>query len=218
MNAVATLCDRVLLLDKGTVKTVGTPHTAISAYNDLMDTSRACAESDKVNIEQALALDQDGEPTQVFASGNPATICVRMRFHASLEHVVIAFVMMADGDKMIFGTNTMRLGGESLSVDKGDLVEIRLNTNLHLAPGTYGVRLSIFHYHMFRPVARRELLTLLIKEDPRVTGFANLNPVLGEFKKNGMVLMEGSRTDLDQTDKSTEDDGTTVCLVEGKTI
>ncbi len=196
MNAVATLCDRVLLLDKGKVKTIGTPHTAISAYNDLMDTNRDCADSDGVTVEESLSLDQDGEPTQVFASGSPATICVRMRFQATLEHIVIAFVVTTDGEKTIFGTNTMRLGGKSLSVKAGDIVEVGLHTHLHLAPGTYRVRMSIFNFHRYRLLARRDILTVLVKEDPRVTGLANLNPMLRVFKKNGTVMMEESQNGL----------------------
>lgn len=190
MNAVATLCDRVLLLDKGKVKGVGEPQTMIGAYNDAVNTRRDDAGVGVVTVEESMCIGEDGEPTQAFPSGASAAISVRLCFHAALTRFVIAFTVMAEDGKTIFGTNTMRLGGKSLSVEEGDRVEIRLHLGLHLAPGSYRVTMSMFHYHAYELLAVRDLQPVFIMANPRVTGVVNLNPVLGEFRKNGVVMME----------------------------
>ena len=189
MNAVAALCDRVVLLDKGKVKDVGEPGEIIGQYVDLVS-KKGGAEAGAVVVEEVVFRDEAGKPCRAFASGKTVQICLRLCFLARLEHVLIAFAVESDNEKMVFGTNTMRLGARSLSVEEGDRVEVTLGATLNLTPGTYAIRMSVLRYHVYEQVASVDLVTFQVNEDPRVTGIANLNPELIAFSQGGVSLIE----------------------------
>jgi hypothetical protein len=158
-------------------------------YVDLVSKKRG-AEADVVVVEEAGFRDEEGKPCRVFASGSAVQMHLGLRFLARLEHVLIAFAVESDSEKMVFGTNTMRLGARSLSVDEGDRVDLAMGATLNLTPGNYSIRMSILRYHVYEQVASVDLATFVVNEDPRVTGIANLNPELIAFSRDGVSLIE----------------------------
>lgn len=100
MNAVATLCDRVVMLDRGRVAEIGGSGEMVDRYIALTS-GRRCEGDAEVAVEEAVCRDEAGSPRAVFRSGESARIHLRMRFLVPLERVLVAFEIESEERRLV---------------------------------------------------------------------------------------------------------------------
>ncbi|MGZ5053897.1 MAG: ABC transporter ATP-binding protein [Methylobacter sp.] len=157
MGDVRTLCDRVILLDKGRVLKDGQPDEVVDYYNALI----AEKENAKVNVEQRR--DKDGwlltrsgtgearvKSLRLLdaASGQELSVAqvgqaVELKLEASIEvdipKLVLGFMIRDKQGHVVWGTNTWHTHQIQENVKSGDTVIFKLPFTCTLGSGSYSV-------------------------------------------------------------------------------
>jgi lipopolysaccharide transport system ATP-binding protein len=157
--AIKTLCDRVLLLDRGLLVQDGRPQDVLEYYNGLI----ARTESDysirqKSELGEAGGTTRHGDSqavidsveicksdvvTRVFVVG--AGISIRVRGHAEvdLDDLTVGILFRDRLGNNIFGTNTHHLGTAMKPIVKGQDFEAKFSLPLNLGVGNYSISASL---------------------------------------------------------------------------
>ncbi len=157
MGDVRTLCDRVILLDKGRVLKDGQPDEVVDYYNALI----AEKENAKLSIEQRrekngwlLTKSGTGEARvktlQLLdvASGNELAVAqvgqaVELRLeasiHADIPRLVLGYMIRDKQGHVVWGTNTWHTRQIQEDVKSGETVVFKLPFTCTLGPGSYSV-------------------------------------------------------------------------------
>jgi lipopolysaccharide transport system ATP-binding protein len=157
LGDVRTLCDRVILLDKGRMLKDGLPDEVVDYYNALV----AEKENAKLNVEQRrekngwlLTKSGTGEARvktlQLLdvASGNEIAIAqvgqaVELRLeasiHADIPRLVLGYMIRDKQGHVVWGTNTWHTRQIQENLKCGEVVVFRLPFNCTLGPGSYSV-------------------------------------------------------------------------------
>ena len=157
MSDVRTLCDRVILLDKGIVLKDGQPDEVVDYYNALIATK----ENAKLTVEQRREKDGwlitksgTGEARIKTlklldaASGNELTVAqvgqaVELRLEASIHvdipELVLGYMIRDKQGHVVWGTNTWHTRQIQEGVKFGEIVIFSLKFFCTLGPGSYSV-------------------------------------------------------------------------------
>jgi len=161
MGDVRSLCDRVILLDKGRVLKDGPPDEVVDYYNALIATK----ENAKLTIEQRRERDdwlysrsgtkaaavesvvlidgENGKPIKTAISGQSVTIRARIEAKEDIPELVIGFMLKDRAGHTVWGTNTWHTGQVLSGIKAGDKVECNLRLACALGQGSYGLSISL---------------------------------------------------------------------------
>jgi lipopolysaccharide transport system ATP-binding protein len=157
MGDVRTLCDRVILLDKGRVLKDGLPDEVVDYYNAMVSEK----ENQKLDIEQRRSksgwlLTRSGsgevrvESLQLHDAETGAEIAVARvgqrvelrllaKAHEALPRLVLGFMLRDKQGHVVWGTNTWHTRQVQDNVRAGETLEFRLAFTCTLGPGSYSV-------------------------------------------------------------------------------
>lgn len=157
MSVVCTLCDRVILLDKGRLIKDGLPDEVVDYYNALI----AEKENTKLTVEQRrekngwlLTKSGTGEARvkalQLLDVASGAEIAaakvgqlVELRLEASIHHdiprLVLGYMIRDKQGHVVWGTNTWHTRQIQEDLKSGDTVIFQLPFTCTLGPGSYSV-------------------------------------------------------------------------------
>mgnify|MGYP000874473702 CR=1 FL=1 len=157
MGDVKTLCDRVILLEKGKVLRDGPPDEVIDFYNALI----ARKENESLTVEQRR--EKSGWVTTRSGSGqarvnslrllDPATggdvalasvgqslrLELEAEVSADLPSLVLGFMVRDKQGHIVWGSNTWHSGQVQTAVRSGERVRFQLDFTCRLGPGSYSV-------------------------------------------------------------------------------
>lgn len=161
MADVRALCDRVILLDKGTVLKDGLPDEVVDYYNALI----AARENAGLSIEQrrtaegwlhsksgsSEAVIQDfglfdassGDPIATATVGQEVEIRARIEVRAPVERLVMGILFRDRTGTVVFGTNAHHLDATVENVMAGDAFAVRVRFVNRLGPGSYGLSAAL---------------------------------------------------------------------------
>ncbi len=152
---VRTLCDRVILLDKGTVLKDGAPDEVVDFYNALI----AAKENEVLNVEQRRA--KDGWLVTKSGSGKArirklelldaisnlpmSAVLVNQKLNliASVEIVrdipalVLGYMLKDRAGHLVWGSNTWHTRQKTEALKAGSLVTFSMQFTCTLGPGSY---------------------------------------------------------------------------------
>jgi lipopolysaccharide transport system ATP-binding protein len=154
---VRTLCDRVILLDKGRVLKDGLPDEVIDYYNALV----AEKENAKLSVEQRRQkngwlltrsgtgearvkslrlLDAlSGEELAIVQVGQSVELRLEASIHADIPRLVLGYMIRDKQGHVVWGTNTWHTRQIQENVKCGETVVFRLPFTCTLGPGSYSV-------------------------------------------------------------------------------
>ena len=157
LGDVRTLCDRVILLDKGKVLKDGLPDEVIDYYNALI----AEKENSKLSVEQRRQkngwlltksgtgearvkslqlLDAvSGEELAVAQVGQAVELRLEATIYADLPRLVLGFMIRDKQGHVVWGTNTWHTRQIQEDIKSGETVVFRLPFTCTLGPGSYSV-------------------------------------------------------------------------------
>ncbi|KRG69613.1 ABC transporter ATP-binding protein [Pseudoxanthomonas dokdonensis] len=157
LSDVKTLCDRVILLDKGTILKDGAPDEVVDYYNAMV----AVKENQALSIEQRRAKDgwlltRSGtrevtveslglfdagtqEPIRVASVGQRVELKLRAKVNDAIPRLVLGYMLRDKQGHVIWGTNTWHTKQLLTHLEQDDLVEYSLAFTCTLGPGSYSV-------------------------------------------------------------------------------
>jgi lipopolysaccharide transport system ATP-binding protein len=161
LEDVRTLCDRVILLDKGRVIRDGLPDEVVDYYNALV----AEKENAKLSIEQRRRkngwlltrsgtgearvrslrlLDAvSGEELAVAQVGQPVELRLEAGIHADISRLVIGLMIRDKQGHVVWGTNTWHTHQVLQDVKKNHCVNVSVPFTCGLGPGSYSVTAAL---------------------------------------------------------------------------
>jgi lipopolysaccharide transport system ATP-binding protein len=157
LGDVRTLCDRVILLDKGRVLKDGLPDEVVDYYNALI----AEKENAKLSVEQrrqknGWLLTRSGtgearvkslrlldavsrEELAIVQVGQSVELQLEASIHADIPRLVLGYMIRDKQGHVVWGTNTWHTRQIQENVKCGETVVFRLPFTCTLGPGSYSV-------------------------------------------------------------------------------
>ena len=173
MEAVSSLCNRVLLMDHGQIAASGPPDAVITQYRrhvfeeispSLPPNGRPA--NTAVEITTVRIEDETGEERRVFATGDTIAVRCDFRCRESIPDAIFyAAIHRADGS-ICFGTNTFVESNQLYRVQGDGSFRICFS-DISLMPGSYLVTVRIGERDMYRYLDSRDLAYGLVIDGSR---------------------------------------------------
>jgi lipopolysaccharide transport system ATP-binding protein len=180
LKAVSTLCNRVLLLEKGQVVESGVPSDVVDAYIKRVTTSTQPAlTTEKDAVITDVALQRDGRELALFKPGEVIRVAVTVTNHRSALPLAVALGFRDESYNLFFYTDSARLQPTPMRLAAGESKTLEFELDLHLAPGSYFLNVALTQPDLDHVVDHRApAKTFVVHSDQDVRGVANLYPRL----------------------------------------
>jgi len=187
LRAVATLCERSLLLDHGRVKQIGPSNEIIKAYLNRGHQTRALEAGSEIRITD-VTLGPAGSSRVTFASDEFMDITVEAKARTRHEDLSVVIQIVDNNQYAVFDTCTQRLGAGPVTLEAGETLTCTFRVQLRLAQGTFHVNAYLHRYVTSHQVDRwMSAATFFVSETPLIRGIANLTPSLMSCEKTGAI-------------------------------
>jgi lipopolysaccharide transport system ATP-binding protein len=187
LRAVATLCERSLLLDHGRVKQIGPSNEIIKAYLNRGHQTRALEAGSEIRITD-VTLGPTGSSRVTFASDEFMDITVEAKARTRHEDLSVVIQIVDNNQYAVFDTCTQRLGAGPVTLEAGETLTCTFRVQLRLAQGTFHVNAFLHRYVTSHQVDRwLSAATFFVSETPLIRGIANLTPSLMSCEKTGAI-------------------------------
>jgi ABC-type polysaccharide/polyol phosphate transport system ATPase subunit len=148
MDQIQRFCDRALLLERGRQVALGDAASVSRRYLQLNFSTAEERESVQGLVEAgqgdatALIVDtwfqvDEGRRSDVLHAGQPAALCMRVRFHADADEPVFGFAVADEHHRRIFAVSTEWEGVATGSYRAGDEVDVAISFDNWFAAGRY---------------------------------------------------------------------------------
>ncbi len=181
LDQTRELCDRVILLEHGSVIVDGPPIEAIRTYRDRYNVPEENPEevadvgTGELTVTGVSVVGADGQPRTEFVPGDDVAVEIEVTAHQPVPAWVCGIELLNQVDALVFGTNSDLLGTRLPAFDSGVR---RLRFTLPQIPMTEGVYSVTVAVHA--PLAEKEFHRL-----DRVTSFA----VRADADQTGVVYL-----------------------------
>ena len=159
--AIQAICDRAILLEKGSVIKDGDPEAVMDFYNALV------AERENSTIKQEIKEDgkiqtvsgtgeakiediglhnDKDKKIEYIAVGDPVTLRVSVKVYKDIPQLVLGYVIKDRLGQDIFGTNTYHYDKVIENAVKGDSIQFSFSFPMNLGIGSYSIAAAI-HAH-----------------------------------------------------------------------
>jgi hypothetical protein len=134
-----------MLIERGEVLSIDSPHAIARAYNELNfgRLQLASADGDRYGSRDAAEIraawfeGAGGERVTALAQGEPLRMCVEVRFHERVEEPLFAFHLRNEPRHLIFATDSSHHHQQLGSFEPGETVLVEVGLDAWLAPGRY---------------------------------------------------------------------------------
>jgi len=185
LRAVADLCPRSLLLDRGRVLMVGRTDEVIRKYL-VGAQERQTRKLGRDLFISDIQVRGVGGLRNHFQSGDRAYVDVEVHSRGNYEQLAVVITVKNTEFVDVFNTSTERLDASSFSLHEGQGLTCTFALDLHLAPGTYYVSCWIHRYDIQKEYDHWESAeTFFVSTEQDIKGIANLYPaaIISEMKE-----------------------------------
>lgn len=176
LRAVASICHRCMLLDRGKVRMIGLPESVIQEYINLESDFGRKETGKDLYISAVKVKGTEGEKS-LFEPGEKATAEITITAKKNYEKLAIALYISDENYYQVFNCSTERLGYGTFSLKAGEETTISFSLTMHMSRGTFNMGIILKRYdintiydHLF-PAAN-----IFIESNADVRGGANLYP------------------------------------------
>lgn len=146
LDQISSLCDRVVVMDKGKLVYDGIPVTAIERFRELLGENavgqaRPEQVSRALEIESITIRDASGAEVHELVPGQELTLLVDVEMIRPIERWAIGFSVDSSLGQIALASNTDMLGIELAPLRASRTVAISFTTD-GLSPGTYSVNVN----------------------------------------------------------------------------
>ncbi|SFA85150.1 ABC transporter ATP-binding protein [Azotobacter beijerinckii] len=157
-GAIQTLCNRAILLERGTVIKDGNPEEVMDFYNAIIaEKENAKVEvrqlddgsvqtrsgTGEASIESVGLYNAEGLPIEFISVGEPVSLRIIVRISSDIPELVIGYMIKDRLGQPVFGTNTHHLGCKLETLRAGEALEYRFGFPANLGVGSYSVAVAL---------------------------------------------------------------------------
>jgi ABC-type polysaccharide/polyol phosphate transport system ATPase subunit len=184
LGLVSKLCERVLLIHKGTPRHLGPAEDSIAAFHDILSAesetfidaaSGLRHEPQVVEIESVELLGPDGIPTGHLDAGQPATLRVRARALQAVDDLVVASTLFAQDGTALYADSTA--GHPFGAVEAGRDFSWTMAFRSQLPTGSYQIAVRIDRPDLRTTLLHHPPLSFFVTGRNTVSGLADLEAV-----------------------------------------
>ncbi|EGR0581296.1 ABC transporter ATP-binding protein [Vibrio cholerae] len=157
-GSIQAVCDRAILLEKGTIIKDGNPEEVMDFYNALI------AQGENNNIEQIILEDgkvqtisgtkeaivekiglynSEGKRVEIVGVGEPIELKVKIRVNKKIESLVLGYSIKDRLGQVMYGTNTWHTQQIIKCSEPGDAYEFSISFPANLGPGSYSIQTAL---------------------------------------------------------------------------
>jgi len=185
LRAVASLCQRSLLLERGKIQMIGPTEEVIHAYYERGQQAREIDPDREIAITEVITHDESGRRVD-FESDSKMWITVTARANTRHEDMTLVIQIVDEHQYPLFDTCTQRLGAGSLTIDAGEMLEVTFELSLPLAEGTFHVNAYLHRYLTDRRYDQlNSAATFFVTGGHEVRGPVTLHPRLTSCRIGG---------------------------------
>lgn len=156
--SIQVLCDRAILLEKGTVIKDGAPEEVMDFYNALIaekenstvqikqmadGRTQTVSGTGEITVEEIAMLSDVGVPIEYVDVGQPVTLRVVAKAHQDIERLVLGYGIKDRLGQVMYGTNTHLKDQALENVKAGERVEFKIAFDMNLGPGSYSIQTAL---------------------------------------------------------------------------
>jgi lipopolysaccharide transport system ATP-binding protein len=181
LRAIAELCPRSVLLERGKIITEGPSQEVMNTYLERSGAQTRESESQNIRISHAQVR-RSRFGNLAFDSGDKIWVDVEMACSASTEPFSVVLFVRDDKQYEAFHTSTEYLGCPPISMKPGERFRCTFELELNLAGGTFYMGVELYRFnnekilHRVYPAA-----TIFVNTLPEVRGVANPRPRVTAF-------------------------------------
>ncbi len=157
-GAIQAICDRAILLEKGTIIKDGEPEAVVDYYNALIaDKENSKIEqvvkedgkvqtisgTGEVSIKDVSLYDNNGKKVEYIGVGEKVKLKVLVHINENISQVVLGFMIKDRLGQEIFGTNTHHYEKIIENVQKNDKLEFIFSFYMNLGVGSYSISTAV---------------------------------------------------------------------------
>ncbi|AXZ12476.1 TPA: O8 family O-antigen export ABC transporter ATP-binding subunit [Klebsiella pneumoniae] len=156
-QAIQSICDRAILLNKGHIEMEGEPEAVMDYYNALLadkqnqsikqvehnGKTQTVSGTGEVTISEVHLLDEQGNVTEFASVGHRISLQVNVEVKADIPELVVGYMIKDRLGQPIFGTNTHHLKQTLTSLKKGEKRSFLFSFDARLGVGSYSVAVAL---------------------------------------------------------------------------
>ncbi|MBZ2031475.1 O8 family O-antigen export ABC transporter ATP-binding subunit [Klebsiella pneumoniae] len=156
-QAIQSICDRAILLNKGHIEMEGEPEAVMDYYNALLadkqnqsikqvehnGKTQTVSGTGEVTISEVHLLDEQGNVTEFALVGHRISLQVNVEVKADIPELVVGYMIKDRLGQPIFGTNTHHLKQTLTSLKKGEKRSFLFSFDARLGVGSYSVAVAL---------------------------------------------------------------------------
>ena len=156
-QAIQSICDRAILLNKGQIEMEGEPEAVMDYYNALLadkqnqsikqvehnGKTQTVSGTGEVTISEVHLLDEQGNVTEFASVGHRISLQVNVEVKADIPELVVGYMIKDRLGQPIFGTNTHHLKQTLTSLKKGEKRSFLFSFDARLGVGSYSVAVAL---------------------------------------------------------------------------
>jgi lipopolysaccharide transport system ATP-binding protein len=146
LQAVASLCSRVIVLAGGQLIADGDPAASLDAYLKASQQSPG-GQGDATQPTSLVAVEfktEGNKPAQVMAPHTPCEMTVTLRFNQDVQDFNIGFIVERTSDLLYcYGASTEECGIPLFRCRAGETLRVRFRFSAHFARGHYRINLNL---------------------------------------------------------------------------
>ena len=156
-QAIQSICDRAILLNKGHIEMEGEPEAVMDYYNALLadkqnqsikqvehnGKTQTVSGTGEVTISEVHLLDEQGNVTEFASVGHRISLQVNVEVKADIPELVVGYMIKDRRGQPIFGTNTHHLKQTLTSLKKGEKRSFLFSFDARLGVGSYSVAVAL---------------------------------------------------------------------------
>ncbi|CAN5123426.1 ABC transporter ATP-binding protein [soil metagenome] len=146
LDQVRQLCDRAIMLEKGSVICDGLPVEAMRAFREIHSTATeeagAQGGTHLIEILKVNVTDTDGKPCERFNTGDTVGIELEVVAHEPTDDWICGIAVFNHVEQLLYGTNTRIMGEEPAKLDGRHRLRFLLN-DTPMIEGVYHFTVAI---------------------------------------------------------------------------
>jgi lipopolysaccharide transport system ATP-binding protein len=157
-GAIQSLCDRAILLEKGTIIKDGPPEEVMDYYNAIIAAKenstvqvRSLADgsvqtrsgSGEASISSVELYGPQNQLIEYVPVGEKISLRIKVHVNQAIPELVVGYVIKDRLGQQVFGTNTHHMGCKLVSLQVGEDIEYRFDFEANFGPGSYSVAVAL---------------------------------------------------------------------------
>lgn len=157
-SSIQALCDRVLLIEGGTVIKDGDPEQVMDFYNAIIaekenstvqvhtledGSVQTRSGSGEASIESLALYNTEGLPIEFVSVGQAVELRIKLKTHDVIPELVVGYMIKDRLGQPIYGTNTHHLEYKCSNPPAGSLLEYRFKFDANIGVGSYSIAVAL---------------------------------------------------------------------------